>query len=78
MKDTADCSLEDIYEVFDETILPMIEEICVDEDSAFRILGDNSPLLVNRNYGIELKTFGSLSTDDEKKSAIKEMLHFEI
>lgn len=78
LKDTADCSLDDIYEVFDETILPMIEEICVDEDNAHRILGDNSPLLEKHNYGIELKTFGSLSTDDDKKNAIKEMLHFEI
>lgn len=78
LKDTVDCSLEDVYEVFDETILPMIEEICVDEDNAFRILGDNSPLLVNHNYGIELKTFNSLSTDVEKKNAIKEILHFEI
>ncbi len=78
LRDTMNCSLEDIFEVFDETILPMIEEMCVDEDNAHIILGDNSPLLVNRNYGIELQTFSSLPSDDEKQRAIKEMMHFEI
>ena len=78
LKDTTECSLDDIFETFDETILPMIEEICVDEDNAHRILGQNSPLIVNHNYGIELQTFGKLVTDDDKKKAIKEMLHFEI
>lgn len=76
LKDTVDCSLDNIFEAFDETILPMIEEICVDEDNAHRILGDNSPLIVSHNYGIELQTFGNLTTDDEKKKAIKEMLHY--
>ena len=78
LKNTPDCLLEDIFEVFDETILPMIEEMCIDEDNAHVILGENSPLLVNRNYGIELQTFGSLTSDAERIIAIKEMMHFEI
>lgn len=78
LKNTVECSLEDIFEIFDETIFPMIEEICVDKDNAYHILGNASPLLIERVYGIELMNFNSLENDEEKKKAIKEMLRFEI
>lgn len=77
LKDTAACSLADIADVFDETILPMIEDYCVDSEVAYQLLGQHSPLLKKRNYGVELMKFCELSMDEWEK-AFKELAEGEI
>jgi len=74
LKETNQCSLKDIANIFDETIIPMIEEYCADEDIAYRILGQNSPLLLKRNYGVELIKFDELDYS-EWETAFKELIN---
>lgn len=77
LKDTNECSMDDISEVFDETIIPMIEEYCVDSEIAYRIFGESSPIIRKRNYGVELVKFKNLKPQ-ELENAIKELIDGEI
>lgn len=76
LKDTAHCTLRDIAEVFDETIFPMIEDFCSDAEIAYRLLGQNTPLLKKRGFGVELVKFAHVS-EAEWDAAFKEMLESE-
>ena len=77
LKETANCSMIDIANVFDETIIPMIEDYCSDSDVAFKLLGSNSPLIKKRNYGVEVLRFSELDTT-EWDNAFAELLESEI
>lgn len=77
LKDTTTCSLIDIANVFDETILPMIEDYCADSEVAYKLLGQNSPLLKKRNFGVEMIKFSELDTS-EWENAFKELISNEI
>ena len=77
LKDTTACSLIDIANVFDETILPMVEDYCADSDVAYKLLGQNSPLLKKRNFGVEMIKFSELDTA-EWENAFKELIEGEI
>lgn len=77
LKDTTACSLIDIANVFDETILPMLEDYCADSEVAYKLLGHNSPLLKKRNFGVEMIKFIELDTS-EWENAFKELIEGEI
>lgn len=77
LKDTTACSLIDIANVFDETILPMIEDYCADSEVAYKLLGQDSPLLRKRNFGVEMIKFSELDTS-EWENAFKELIEGEI
>lgn len=77
LKDTTACSLIDIANVFDETILPMVEDYCADSEVAYKLLGYNSPLLKKRNFGVEMIKFSELDTS-EWENAFKELIEGEI
>lgn len=77
LKETEQCDVEDIGKVFDETIIPMIEDYCVDSEMAHRLLGNNSPIVINRSYGAELLKINEMS-DEDKKKTFEELIYGEI
>lgn len=72
LKDEENLTIATICQVFDEIILPMIKDYINNEETAKKVLGDNSMLIKIRNYGIELRSFAELSVD-EKYEALKEL-----
>ena len=74
LKETSDCSLNDIADIVDETILPMLEDYCADSDIAHKLLGQNTPLIKNRNYGVEIIKFSELNKN-EWEDAFKELIN---
>lgn len=55
------CTLAGLLEIFDNIILPQIEELCFDADVAQKIFGDNSPAINVLTYGVEIRRLSSLN-----------------
>ena len=72
LKDEGDLSLNTLYRIFDETILPLISDYLHNEEIAKLILGENSPLINIKYHGVEISNFIDL-TDEKKFEALKEL-----
>lgn len=59
-----DCSLATLLETFDNIILPLIEELCLDADVAERIFGSSSPAISILPYGVEIHRLSTLTKQD--------------
>lgn len=68
-----DCDLSTLLEVFDNIILPLIEELCFDADVAERIFGNGSPAISILPYGVEVQRLTTL-TKPELIEALKGLL----
>lgn len=55
------CTLAGLLEIFDNIILPQIEELCFDADVAQKIFGNNSPVINVLTYGVEIRRLSSLN-----------------
>ena len=59
-----DSSLATLLEIFDNIILPLIEELCFDADVAERIFGSSSPAISILPYGVEIHRLSTLTKQD--------------
>ena len=68
-----ECTLSNLLEVFDNIILPQIEDLCFDADVARKIFGNDSPAITVLPYGVEVRRLSSL-TPAEQVDALKGLL----
>ena len=69
-------SLAKLIDIYDNIVLPQVEEVCIDADVARRIFGDNSPAISILPYGIELHRFATL-TPAQLEEGLKGLLGYE-
>lgn len=69
-------SLAKLIDIYDNIVLPQVEEVCIDADVARRIFGDNSPAISILPYGIELHRFAML-TPAQLEEGLKGLLGYE-
>lgn len=67
------CTVSTLVTCFDETIIPMLEGFCDDEEIAKRILGKDSPLIRRFSHGVEIIHMKNLQ-EGELLLSIKEIL----
>lgn len=60
-----DCNLSNLLEMFDNIVLPQIEDLCFDADVAKKIFGDDSPAMSILPYGVEVHRLSSLNPADQ-------------
>ena len=60
-----DSKLSNLLEVFDNSVLPQIEDLCFDADVARKIFGDDSPAISILPYGVEVHRLSSLTPADQ-------------
>lgn len=58
------CAVSDLISTVDDNMLPIIEDLCVDDEITRKIFGDDSPLLKQHNYGLEICRLADLASDD--------------
>lgn len=70
------CSLNELIEILDMRIIPLIEEYCYDEGVAETIFGKDSPALIKHSYGVEVCKLSAMSRE-QVIIALKEILRYE-
>lgn len=60
-----DSKLSNLLEMFDNVVLPQIEDLCFDADVARKIFGDNSTAISILPYGVEVRRLSSLNPADQ-------------
>lgn len=60
-----DSKLSNLLEMFDNIVLPQIEDLCFDADVARKIFGDDSPAISILPYGVEVHRLSSLNPADQ-------------
>ena len=60
-----DSKLSNLLEMFDNIVLPQIEDLCFDADVARKIFGDDSPAISILPYGVEVHRLSSLTPADQ-------------
>lgn len=56
-------NINNIYNIFDDFILTILEDYVIDEDLSEKIFGENSYLIKKRKHGIEIQRFKDLEED---------------
>lgn len=72
LKNEGALTITHICQVFDEIILPILQDYINDEETAKKIFGENSMIVKIRRYGIELRSFKDLN-EEERYEVLKEL-----
>lgn len=75
LKDETNLNLDSIFDRFDEVILPLLSDYINDQDSAYQILGDNSPLISVKQNRVEILSLKMLNEID-KLNALWELYNY--